>query len=81
MKDEGGKRKEEGGRMKEVCALESALKVVGCTFSHREIPPTPLKKGGTRLKVPLFKGDLGGSRSFCYQQSDFSNILLIYLLI
>jgi hypothetical protein len=25
-------------------------------------PPTPLKKGGARvLKVPLFKGDLGGS--------------------
>ncbi|MCF4969875.1 nSTAND1 domain-containing NTPase, partial [Nostoc sp. CMAA1605] len=26
-----------------------------------EIPPTPLKKGGNRIKVPLFKGDLGGS--------------------
>jgi hypothetical protein len=23
-------------------------------------PLTPLKKGGTRIKVPLFKGDLGG---------------------
>ncbi|HIK03209.1 MAG TPA: ribosome assembly protein 4, partial [Trichormus sp. M33_DOE_039] len=26
-----------------------------------EIPPTPLKKGGNTIKVPLFKGDLGGS--------------------
>ncbi|AFY46334.1 WD40 repeat-containing protein [Nostoc sp. PCC 7524] len=26
-----------------------------------EIPPTTLKKGGKRIKVPLFKGDLGGS--------------------
>ncbi|MEW5855843.1 MAG: o-succinylbenzoate synthase [Cyanobacteriota bacterium] len=25
------------------------------------IPPTPLKKGGNKVKVPLFKGDLGGS--------------------
>ncbi|MBD1839656.1 carbohydrate porin [Coleofasciculus sp. FACHB-64] len=25
------------------------------------IPPTPLKKGGNPVKVPLFKGDLGGS--------------------
>jgi hypothetical protein len=25
------------------------------------IPPAPLKKGGTGFKVPLFKGDLGGS--------------------
>ncbi len=24
-------------------------------------PPSPLKKGGTGFKVPLFKGDLGGS--------------------
>jgi hypothetical protein len=26
-------------------------------------PLAPLKKGGKRVKVPLFKGDLGGSRS------------------
>ena len=25
------------------------------------IPPTPLKKEGTGIKVPLLKGDLGGS--------------------
>ncbi|MBG1261292.1 hypothetical protein F8S20_20330 [Nostoc sp. BAE] len=27
-------------------------------------PLTPLKKGGTGVKVPLFKGDLGGSKTF-----------------
>jgi hypothetical protein len=27
----------------------------------RRSPLTPLKKGGTGIKVPLFKGDLGGS--------------------
>jgi hypothetical protein len=27
-------------------------------------PLTPLKKGGTGLFVPLFKGDLGGSLGF-----------------
>jgi hypothetical protein len=26
----------------------------------RESPLPPLKKGGTRIKVPLKKGDLGG---------------------
>ncbi|AFW95108.1 hypothetical protein ANA_C12762 [Anabaena sp. 90] len=26
-------------------------------------PLTPLAKGGTRVKVPLFKGDLGGSKN------------------
>jgi hypothetical protein len=26
-----------------------------------QIPLAPLKKGGTGIKVPLFKGDLGGS--------------------
>jgi hypothetical protein len=26
-----------------------------------QIPPTLLKKGETEVKVPLFKGDLGGS--------------------
>jgi len=35
-----------------------------------------LFKGGTGIKVPLFKGDLGGSKMFCYQEKDFSNILL-----
>jgi hypothetical protein len=29
-------------------------------FSDKRISPT-LKKGGTVLQVPLFKGDLGGS--------------------
>jgi hypothetical protein len=29
---------------------------------HGRSPLAPLKKGGTRIKVPLFKGDLGGSR-------------------
>jgi len=26
-------------------------------------PLTPLVKGGTRVKVPLFKGDLGGAKN------------------
>jgi hypothetical protein len=30
-------------------------------LSTQGSPLAPLKKGGTRLKVPLFKGDLGGS--------------------
>ncbi|BAY22260.1 hypothetical protein NIES2100_20230 [Calothrix sp. NIES-2100] len=38
-------------------------------------PLAPLKKGGKLLKVPLFKGDLGGSKTFCYPRQDFSNIL------
>jgi hypothetical protein len=38
-------------------------------------PLTPLKKGGTGIRVPLFKGDLGGSKTFYYQDEDFSNIL------
>jgi hypothetical protein len=31
--------------------------------THRS-PLAPLKKGGTGIKVPLFKGDLGGSKMF-----------------
>ncbi len=30
---------------------------------HRIDPPSPLKKGEHEFKVPLFKGDLGGSKS------------------
>ena len=30
-------------------------------LSTQRSPLAPLKKGGKRLKVPLFKGDLGGS--------------------
>ncbi|OYD92855.1 hypothetical protein CDG76_19220 [Nostoc sp. 'Peltigera membranacea cyanobiont' 210A] len=30
-------------------------------LSTSRSPLAPLKKGGTRIKVPLFKGDLGGS--------------------
>ncbi|RCJ25180.1 hypothetical protein A6770_27965 [Nostoc minutum NIES-26] len=40
-------------------------------------PLASLKKGGKLLKVPLFKGDLEGSKTFCYQQKDFSNILSV----
>ncbi|QLE46996.1 hypothetical protein FD724_01780 [Nostoc sp. C057] len=32
------------------------------TLDAFALPLTPLKKGGTGIKVPLFKGDLGGSR-------------------
>jgi hypothetical protein len=39
-------------------------------------PQPPLKSRGAKpFKVPLFKGDLGGSGTFCYQEEDFSNIL------
>ncbi|MTJ19079.1 hypothetical protein FJR06_20710 [Dolichospermum sp. UHCC 0352] len=38
-------------------------------------PLTPLVKGGTRVKVPLFKGDLGGSKNIRYTMRDFSNTL------
>jgi hypothetical protein len=51
-------------------------KYFGVTLDTFRSPLTPLKKGGTGVKVPLFKGDLGGSRMFCYQEEDFSNILL-----
>ncbi len=34
-------------------------------------PLTPLKKGGIGIKVPLLKGDNGGSRTFCYRQENF----------
>ncbi|MEH1950030.1 MAG: hypothetical protein V7K77_24210 [Nostoc sp.] len=51
--------------------LEDVLKVVCCDFRHLLIPPSPLKKGGTGIKVPLSKGDLGGSKTFCYRQEDF----------
>jgi hypothetical protein len=37
---------------------------------------TPLSKGGPRVKVPLFKGDLGGSKNIRYTIRDFSNTLL-----
>jgi len=38
-------------------------------------PLTPLSKGGTRVKVPLKKGDLGGSKNIRYTIRDFSNTL------
>jgi hypothetical protein len=37
-------------------------RLVGDALTLHSIPPTPLKKGGEDLKVPLFKGDLGGSK-------------------
>lgn len=39
-------------------------------------PLAPLKKGGNLLKVPLFKGDLGGSTSLKNNTKMFSDILL-----
>ncbi len=48
--------------------FEKWLSVILGTYRS---PLTPLFKGGTRVKVPLFKGDLGGSRTFCYRQEDF----------
>jgi hypothetical protein len=36
--------------------------------SREESPLTPLKKERRELKVPLFKGDLGGSESLLLTQ-------------
>jgi hypothetical protein len=41
----------------------------------RESPLAPLKKGGTRLLVPLFKGDLGGFKPVVRNKDNFSNTL------
>jgi hypothetical protein len=61
-------------------------KYFAVTLNTFRSPLTPLKKGGTGVKVPLFKGshcglgvspsrasgmDLGGSIMFCYQEEDF----------
>ncbi|HBW30341.1 MAG TPA: hypothetical protein DEF48_09685 [Nostoc sp. UBA8866] len=40
-----------------------------CSITFRS-PLTPLKKGGKRIKVPLFKGDLGGSNNLCVHRRD-----------
>ena len=37
------------------------LKGAYLKFGGENDPPYPLKKGGTRSEVSLFKGDLGGS--------------------
>ncbi|MBD6620735.1 hypothetical protein FNW02_34500 [Komarekiella sp. 'clone 1'] len=39
-------------------------KCFAVTLGTFRSPLTPLKKGGTGIKVPLFKGDLEGSRTF-----------------
>ena len=62
--------------MKTGFCLEVVLKVSICNFKHFLSPLAPLKKGGTRIKVILKKGDLGGSKSSWYITKDFSNILL-----
>jgi hypothetical protein len=49
--------------------------VIDCDVSTHRSPLAPLKKGGICLKVPLFKGDLGGSKPFGYQQQDSLNTL------
>jgi hypothetical protein len=38
-------------------------------------PQPPLKKGAKFLKVPLVKGDLGGSTGVIYHTKKFSNTL------
>jgi hypothetical protein len=39
--------------------------------SYIRSPLTPLKKGGIRVKVPLFKGDLGGSIAYRVMSKTF----------
>jgi hypothetical protein len=39
-------------------------KVLAVILSTQRSPLAPLKKGGNSLKVPLKKGDLGGSVRF-----------------
>jgi hypothetical protein len=51
----------------------------GCLKSsqaHYTRSPNPLKKGASEFKVPLFKGDLGGSRCVTCLIEYFSNTLL-----
>ena len=47
---------------------ENVCKALICI---KRSPLTPLKKGGIRVKVPLLKGDLGGSQYFGYMTKDF----------
>ncbi len=41
-----------------------AIKCLPVTLGTFRSPITPLKKGGTVIKVSLFKGDLEGSKTF-----------------
>jgi hypothetical protein len=46
-------------------------KYFAVTLGTLRSPLTPLKKGGTGIKVPLSKGDLGGSRTFYTDKRTF----------
>jgi len=46
-------------------------KVIVVISNTQGSPLAPLKKGGNRLKVPLFKGDLGGSVRFATHSKPF----------
>ncbi len=48
-------------RALELAILEGVLKGIDCSIQHSTIPLAPLEKGGIGFKVPLFKGDVGGS--------------------
>ncbi len=54
-------------------------KYLAVTLGTFRSPLTPLKKGGTGIKVSLFKGDLEGSKTFDTDKRTFqtcSNISL-----
>ncbi|MDZ8066409.1 MAG: hypothetical protein RMY64_12330, partial [Nostoc sp. DedQUE08] len=63
------------------CLIELKMDKVelrGCLRSIKYFvrsPLAPLEKWGKLLKVPLFKGDLGGSTSLEYNTKKFSDIL------
>jgi len=48
--------------------FEKCFAVILGTFRS---PLTPLKKGGTGIKVSLFKGDLEGSKTFDTEKRTF----------
>ncbi len=49
-------------RLRSLHLLRECLKSFQTPLLLYRSPLAPLKKGGNSLKVPLFKGDLGGSQ-------------------
>jgi hypothetical protein len=43
---------------------------------YQVLSRSPLIKGGKSIKVPLLKGDLGGSTNVGYHTKKFSDILI-----
>ena len=59
--------------------MEKILLIRGCLKSiriNRDPPQPPLQRGAKFLKIPLEKGDLGGSAGVRSHTKKFSNNLL-----